>query len=91
MTDRDDRGTNSPTHSPSPQEGIFNLALVYLASRGLHVATELGIADLMMVLLEGPQRTEQEFATLYRRAGLQLTRVIPTPSVLFIVEGVPVQ
>jgi hypothetical protein len=44
---------------------------------------------LMMVLLEGRERTEQEFTTLYQRAGLKLTRVIPTPSVLSIVEGGP--
>jgi hypothetical protein len=46
---------------------------------------------LMMALLEGQERTEQEFRALYRRAGLQLTKVVPTPSVLSIVEGVPVQ
>jgi hypothetical protein len=45
---------------------------------------------LMMALLEGQERSEQEFCALYRRAGLQLTGVIPTPSVLSIVEGVPV-
>ena len=46
---------------------------------------------LMMALLEGQERTEQEFRELYRQAGLQLTRVVPTPSVLSIVEGVPVR
>ncbi|HXG18211.1 MAG TPA: methyltransferase [Methylomirabilota bacterium] len=46
---------------------------------------------LMMVLLEGRERTEEEFHELYWRADLQLTRVIPTPSVLSIVEGAPVQ
>lgn len=44
---------------------------------------------LMMVLLEGRERTEQEFRELYQRAGLKLTKVVPTPSVLSIVEGVP--
>jgi len=46
---------------------------------------------LMMVLLEGQERTEEEFRALYRQAGFTLTRVIPTPSVLSIVEGVPKQ
>lgn len=44
---------------------------------------------LMMVLVEGQERTEQEFGELFRQAGFTLTRVIPTPSVLVIVEGVP--
>jgi hypothetical protein len=44
----------------------------------------------MMALLEGQERSEQEFCELYRRAGLQLTRIIPTPSMLSIVEGVAV-
>ena len=41
---------------PSPQEVILNLALSYLASRGLHVVTELGIADL---LKDGPKSIEE--------------------------------
>jgi hypothetical protein len=42
---------------------------------------------LMMVLLEGRERTEEEFRGLYEQAGLTLTRVVPTPSVLSIVDG----
>jgi O-methyltransferase/methyltransferase family protein len=42
---------------------------------------------LMMALVEGRERTEEEFRDLYRQAGLKLTRVIATPSVLSIVEG----
>lgn len=42
---------------------------------------------LMMVGFEGQERTEQEFRELYRRAGLKLTKVVPTPSVLSIIEG----
>jgi hypothetical protein len=41
----------------------------------------------MMVLTEGRERTEQEFRELYERAGFMLTKVIPTRSVLSIVEG----
>ena len=43
---------------------------------------------LMMVLVDGLERTEAEFRALYDRAGLRLTRVITTPSVLSIIEGV---
>jgi hypothetical protein len=42
---------------------------------------------LMMTLVEGRERTEEEFRDLFRQAGLKLTRVIATPSVLSIVEG----
>jgi hypothetical protein len=44
---------------------------------------------LMMVVCPGRERTEQEFRDLYAAAGLRLTRVVPTPSSLSIVEGVP--
>jgi hypothetical protein len=46
---------------------------------------------LMMVLVEGQERTEQEFGELFQQAGLRLTKVIPTASVLSIVEGVPMR
>lgn len=45
---------------------------------------------LMLALLEGQERSEQEFRALFQRAGLHLTRVIPTPSLLSVVEGVAV-
>jgi predicted transcriptional regulator len=48
----------------SAQEVIFDLALSYLASRSLHVANELGIADL---LKDGPQGIEE----LARATGAQ--------------------
>ncbi len=41
---------------PSPVEVITGMALGYLMSRSLHVATELGIADL---LKDGPQSVEE--------------------------------
>lgn len=40
---------------PSPVETIMGMALGYLVSRSLHVATELGIADL---LADGPRPVE---------------------------------
>lgn len=38
--------------SPSPVEIVMNMALAYLVSKSLHVATELGIADM---LRDGPK------------------------------------
>jgi SAM-dependent methyltransferase len=42
----------------------------------------------MLVLLSGRERTAEEFAELYAKAGFRLTRVIPAAR-LSIVEGVP--
>jgi len=47
------------------------------------------LADvLMMTVFEGRERTEDEFRDLLGEAGLKLTRVIPTPSALSIIECV---
>lgn len=43
---------------------------------------------LMMSALPGFERTEKEFATLFARAGLKLSRVIHTPALLSITEAV---
>jgi hypothetical protein len=48
------------------------------------------IVDLIMLAaLTGRERTEPEFRALFAAAGLRLTRVLPTPSPLSIVEGMP--
>jgi O-methyltransferase domain len=44
---------------------------------------------LMMVLLDGRERTEAEFRDLFSRSGLKLTRIVPTPSSLSILEAEP--
>ncbi|MFE3498933.1 methyltransferase [Kitasatospora sp. NPDC059160] len=43
---------------------------------------------MMMASLAGRERTEEDFAELFRRAGLRLSRVLPTPTVLSVVEAV---
>lgn len=49
------------------------------------------IVDMVMMgVLPGRERTEAEFATLFGAAGFQLVRVIPTHSMLAIIEGKPV-
>ncbi|MFE3203716.1 methyltransferase [Embleya sp. NPDC059237] len=42
---------------------------------------------MMMASLVGRERTEADFARLFDAAGLRLVRVVPTPTVLSIVEG----
>jgi hypothetical protein len=44
---------------------------------------------LMLVVLPGRERTAVEFRSLFEDAGLALTRIVPTPTMLSIVEGVP--
>jgi len=42
----------------------------------------------MMVVVQGKERTKEEFAALFKRAGLKLTRVIPTRCPLSLIEAV---
>ncbi|PYU28222.1 MAG: methyltransferase [Acidobacteria bacterium] len=42
----------------------------------------------MLVTTGGRERTKEEFATLFRRSGFKLTRVVPTKCPLSIVEGI---
>jgi hypothetical protein len=44
---------------------------------------------VMMVVPGGQERTELEYAALLGKAGFRLSRVVPTTSVVSIVEGVP--
>jgi hypothetical protein len=46
------------------------------------------LLDIQMLVIGGRERTKQEFASLFRQAGLKLTRVVPTKCPLSIVEGV---
>jgi O-methyltransferase domain/Dimerisation domain len=43
----------------------------------------------MLVLTGGRERTEPEYRGLLEAAGFRLTRVIPTPSLVSVIEGVP--
>ena len=42
---------------------------------------------LMLVMVGGKERTEEEFRKLFDAAGLKLTRIIQTPSPMSIIEG----
>ncbi|GAB1339962.1 O-methyltransferase [Streptomyces sp. E-15] len=45
--------------------------------------------DLMMMCsLVGRERTEEDFVQLFKEAGLRLRRIVPTPTVLSVVEAV---
>ncbi|MDN5942747.1 MAG: hypothetical protein L0H94_12755 [Nitrospira sp.] len=46
------------------------------------------MADILMLIIGGRERTKKESAELFGEAGLRLTRVVPTKEPLRIVEGV---
>ncbi len=46
------------------------------------------LLDIEMLIIGGRERTRADFAAIFRKAGLKLTRIIPTNSPLSIVEGV---
>ena len=43
----------------------------------------------MLVCTGGRQRSEEEFRDLYAASGFSLTRVVPTPARVCVIEGVP--
>ncbi|HXG66725.1 MAG TPA: methyltransferase [Blastocatellia bacterium] len=43
----------------------------------------------MLVMTGGRERTEAEYRALFEAAGFRLTRIVPTPSPMFVIEGVP--
>lgn len=47
------------------------------------------LLDIEMLIIGGRERTKANFADIFRRARLKLTRVVPTTSPLSIVEGAP--
>lgn len=49
------------------------------------------LVDIEMLVMTpgGKERTEEEFRQLLNEAGFELTRTIPTPSYLYILEGQP--
>jgi hypothetical protein len=48
------------------------------------------LLDIQMLIIGGRERTKKEFAAMFAEAGLKMTRVVPTPCALSIVEGVRV-
>ena len=44
--------------------------------------------DLMMLIVDGRERTADQYRQLFSRAGLKLNRIIPTAHEISIIEGV---
>jgi hypothetical protein len=45
---------------------------------------------IMLLMVSGQERTQEEYRSLLRSNGFELTRVIPTPSLLNIIEAVKI-
>jgi hypothetical protein len=45
---------------------------------------------IMLAFAGGEERTEEEYATLFAKAGFKLTRVVPTQSPVSVIEAQPV-
>jgi hypothetical protein len=43
----------------------------------------------MLVNTGGRQRSEAEFRALFQAAGFRLTRIVPTPAGICVIEGCP--
>ncbi|MFJ8622025.1 methyltransferase [Kitasatospora sp. NPDC093550] len=69
-----------------PGGRVLVLDAVVPSGNAPHQAKALDL--MMMASLTGRERTEADFAELFARAGLRLSRVIPTPTVLSVVEAV---
>jgi hypothetical protein len=67
-------------------DGVVLLVEMVLGRPGYERAA--AFSDLnMLVMPGGRERTEAEFAALYAAAGLHLTRVVETDSLMAVVEG----
>jgi hypothetical protein len=58
------------------------------AERAATLQPYASLADLLMMVIGGQERTEAEFRALFAQAGFALTRVIPTQSPFNVIEGV---
>lgn len=45
--------------------------------------------DLMMLIVGGRERTQQQYRQLFARAGLELNRIVPTAHEVSVIEGLP--
>ncbi len=54
----------------------------------VHGIGPMSDVQMMMVCSEGRERSRADFARLFERAGFALQRVVPTPTLMSVVEGV---
>jgi hypothetical protein len=76
------------------RKGIRPGGRLLVVDQVVPAGNEPGVAKLMdlemLVLPGGMERTEQQFRNLFAASGFRLERIIPTPGLQCIIEGVPV-
>jgi hypothetical protein len=70
-------GDQAAARALPPEAFLTQMAFGALMTQALHVVAKLG----------GAERTAEEYAALLSRAGLRMTRVIPTRSPFSIIEA----
>jgi hypothetical protein len=76
------------------RNGIRSGGRLLVVDQVVPAGNEPGVAKLMdlemLVLPGGMERTEKEFRELFAASGFRLERIIPTPALQCVIEGVPV-
>ena len=79
------RRTTKTKRAMAPASRVLIIEMVLPAGNAPHPGKML---DMMMLVGPGGQeRTEPEYGTLLSKAGLRLTKVVPTDSAVSIVEA----
>lgn len=68
--------------------GLLLVEMVMPSGNDFHPAKFLDLT--MLVFTGGRERTEEEYAALFAKAGFKLTRVVPTQSPASVIEPQPV-
>ncbi len=76
-------------HAALPADGKL-LVIEGVMSKGNEPDPHKQLDMSMMLIFGGRERTEKEFDGLFLQAGLRLSRIIPTPSRLSIIEAVKI-
>ncbi|MBD3886706.1 methyltransferase [Phormidium tenue FACHB-886] len=76
-------------HQAMPEHGKL-LLVESIIPPGNEPSPAKFIDVIMLLMTGGRERTEEEYRSLLRSNGFELTRVIPTPSLLSIIEAVKI-
>jgi hypothetical protein len=72
---------------PTPNGRLLILEMVIPPGNDFHPSKVLDM--IMLTFTGGQERAEREYASLLERAGLRLTRTVPTASPVSVIESVP--
>ncbi|MGH9579759.1 MAG: methyltransferase, partial [Terriglobales bacterium] len=71
----------------SPKAKVILIEAVLPAGNDPHFAKMIDLE--MLTLPGGRERSQEEFRALFSQAGYRLARVVPTKSLLSVIEAVP--